>query len=72
MKNKIKQIVIVSGDGIGISSVGENGVTEIRCESLEYPDHVFSCYTVWKGIRLFKRIENCPVDVTFETQGGEG
>lgn len=63
---KIRQITIITQQGVGITNVGENGIELILDESLIFEDHVdriYCCYD--KQGYLIKRIENCPCDISF-------
>lgn len=63
---KIKQITVVTYQGVGITEVGRDGVAEIKEESQEYQhgiDYIFKAYD--ENGKLLKEIINCPVEITY-------
>ncbi len=71
MKSIIKQIIIVSQQGVGITNVGDKVggiiIDRITDQSLEYENSYLSIYEAYdKDGNLLKRIENCPCDITYK------
>jgi hypothetical protein len=60
-----RSIIIVNNQGSCSYYVGTDGVTEIRDETIEYPDGIEWLFAVYKGEMLFRRIINCPVDAEY-------
>ena len=64
--NVIKQITIITQQGVGITEVGQNNVAEIKDHSKEYEDHIEFIFDAYdKDGKLLKSIINCPVDITY-------
>jgi hypothetical protein len=62
----IKQVAVISGDGVGLTTVGINGVVKIIDMSEEHGDHTDYIYEAFdKDGRILGRIINCPVDISY-------
>jgi len=62
----IKQVAVISGDGVGLTTVGINGVVKIIDMSEEHGDHTDYIYEAFdKDGRILSRIINCPVDISY-------
>ena len=67
MAIEIEQIVVVTRDGVGITSVGSDGVEKIINDSEEWEDGIDFIYNAYgKDGKLLKQIINCPVDITYK------
>ena len=67
MKNIIEEIVVITYNGLGITSVGINNVAEIKDNSKEWEDHIDFIFDVYnKEGNLLKSIINCPVDIRYK------
>ena len=47
MKNIIEEIVVITYNGLGITSVGINNVAEIKDNSKEWEDHIDFIFDVY-------------------------
>ena len=66
-KPEIKKLEIISGTGVRNIKVGDNGVVEIKDESIEYPDALHIIYYVYgMDNKLLTTVENCPVVVDYK------
>lgn len=67
MKNIIEEIVVITYNGLGITTVGINHVAEIKDNSKEWEDHIDFIYDVYDDkANLVKSIINCPVDIRYK------
>jgi hypothetical protein len=64
--NNIKQITVITQQGIGITRVGSNNIYKIIDNSREYEngiDFIYDCFD--KNNYLIKSIINCPVEIDY-------
>jgi len=71
MKQKIKQLTVVSGPGVKFYTVGKEHdgieIAGIIETSLEYPDAFVSMHEVKSADgQIIAEIRNCPVDIEYQ------
>ncbi len=70
---KIKSVTVITNELFSQTSVGLNGVAEIKDETKEWEDGIDFIYSVYdKEGKLLEQIINCPVQIEYAREAEEG